>query len=247
MSPLPITPNADDEPPPARARALSQACPLSIALRALRRARVAADRVAQERAAKLVAAATRRFYGLFAELGIWGADAEDLRQDLHVRLLAHLDELDAIEHPGAWLRTIAQRLALDWLRKRRRQRTRPCEPATLAESGGSWTLEEATEKEAEERLLAEFRAQAAAWIESYVARADARRAPRGHHVRAWFLRHVEGASIPTIRARLAASCGAISADVASKWIERGGALVRELALADEDAERGEAFLRALEA
>ena len=110
---------------------------------------------------------------------------------------------------------------------------------------GGCAPDDAHTKEAEERELEGYRAQAAEWIETYVARADALRVPRGHHVRAWALRHLDGRSIPEIRAYFAAHGLAPSVDGTSKWIERGRALVRELAFDDTDHERGEACLRAV--
>lgn len=232
--------------PPLSRPTSAHAPSLGATLRALRLARARGDAATLRREGQALARATRRLDGLFTSLGIWGADVEDLRQETHLRVLEHLEESDEVEHALGWLRTIARRLALDFLRKRQRQRTRPCDPAALAELGGGCAPDAPFEKEAEERELAAHRAQARAWLEAYVARADAARAPRGHQVRAWFLRHVEGRSIPEIRAWFAARRAPASADAASKWIERGGALVRELAYGDEDATRGAAFLRALE-
>lgn len=54
-------------------------------------------------------------------------DAEDVVQDVFVRVAGHGRRLDSVRHPKRWLLTVAHRLAIDLCRRRKRRRADPVE------------------------------------------------------------------------------------------------------------------------
>lgn len=61
-------------------------------------------------------------------------DAEDVVQDVFVRVAEQGDRLTRVRHPRRWLLTVARRRAIDLVRQRRRRRTEPIEDAPFLEA-----------------------------------------------------------------------------------------------------------------
>lgn len=61
-------------------------------------------------------------------------DAEDVVQDVFVRVAEQGDRLTRVRHPRRWLLTVARRRAIDLVRRRRRRRTEPIEDAPFLEA-----------------------------------------------------------------------------------------------------------------
>lgn len=200
-----------------------------------------ADRV--DRAFRGVARSVHALDGMLAGLGVHGADLDDLHQELLGRLHDELHEGAELVSPRAWLRTVARHLACDQLRRRARQAT-PVAPERLAEQSGVYALEDVFAREREEHEHEQRRAQLHLWVEGYVRAADALRPPRGHHVRAWHARRIEGRAIADIGKELAEPGETPGADCVSKWVQRGAELVRALAARDDDPVRAAALRRA---
>jgi DNA-directed RNA polymerase specialized sigma24 family protein len=218
--------------------------PLTTAVYALVDAFAVHDEDTIDRAFRDLSRAVRSLDGMVVNLGVRGADLDDLRQELLARLHQQLRACPEIASPRAWVRTIARNLALDFLRRRTRQATTPMAPEILVERSGVYLFEDLYAVEREERERDGHRAQLAGWVEAYVDEADALRTPRGHHVRAWYARRVEGRSITAIASDLSTEGQKPSADLVSKWVDRGAELVRGLAERDREHERAAAMRRA---
>lgn len=89
-------------------------------------------------------------YGRAMQLAGDVADAEDLVQDLCVRVYPRLDELESIDNPRAWLMRVLYRLFIDMTRVRQRSPLRPME----AVDGGSLIEAESGEPGPEEQTEA---------------------------------------------------------------------------------------------
>jgi DNA-directed RNA polymerase specialized sigma24 family protein len=215
--------------------------PLANAVYALVLAFSVHDEAAIDAAFCALARSVRSLDGMVVNLGVRGADLDDLRQELLTRLYEHLRGCPRVDSPRAWVRTITRNLALDFLRRRVRQATTPMAPESLVERSGVYAFEDLYAVEREERERDGHRAQLAVWVESYVEEADAQRVPRGHHVRAWYARRVEGRSIAAIATDFSTGGEKPSADLVSKWVERGAELVRALIERDRDFARAAAM------
>jgi RNA polymerase sigma-70 factor (ECF subfamily) len=81
------------------------------------------------------ATAFERLYDLMATrlygLALWrtgrAEDAADVVHDTFVRVAEQRDRLAAVRHPRAWLMTVANRIAIDHLRRERRRQAEPLE------------------------------------------------------------------------------------------------------------------------
>ena len=85
--------------------------------------------------------------------------AEDLTQETLLRGLTHLDTLQDPEKVGAWLRGIAVRVCLDWLRARSNQHVPLSTGATgalIPSDDNSPPAEKLEQSERDEHLLAEI-------------------------------------------------------------------------------------------
>ena len=61
-------------------------------------------------------------------------DAEDVVQDVVVKVVEQGDRLAKVRHPRRWLLTVTHRRAIDAVRKRRRRRTEPIEATGFLEA-----------------------------------------------------------------------------------------------------------------
>ena len=85
------------------------------------------------------AEAYERVYDLMADtlygLALWRVgtpeDAEDVVHDTFVRIAERRDQLRKVRNPRAWLLTVCNRIAIDRLRKRGRQRDEPLDEHCL--------------------------------------------------------------------------------------------------------------------
>ncbi len=66
-------------------------------------------------------------YGIACAHAGNAVDAEDICQETFVRLYQWLDRLSSEKSVGAWLVQVARNVAIDWIRKRERQTSRPAE------------------------------------------------------------------------------------------------------------------------
>jgi len=71
-------------------------------------------------------------------LALWrigsAEDAEDVVQDVFVRVVEQGDRLAKVRHPRRWLLTVTHRRAIDVVRQQRRRRTEPIEDAPFLEA-----------------------------------------------------------------------------------------------------------------
>lgn len=86
--------------------------------------------------ARLYDAAASRIYGL----ALWRTgspeEAADVLQDLFVRVASQRNRLRRVRDPKAWLFTVARRLAVDAVRRRRRHTADPVEECPFLEAPG---------------------------------------------------------------------------------------------------------------
>ena len=80
-------------------------------------------------------------------------DAEDVVQDVFVKVVEQGDRLAKVHHPRRWLLTVTHRKAIDLVRSRRRRRTEPIEDASFLE-GPSADPDRGLEARALSRLIA---------------------------------------------------------------------------------------------
>ena len=227
----------------SRPMAIQHPDPLDAAVWSLVDALAAGAPDGVDRALRALSWALCALNGMLAGLGVRGADLADVRQDLLKRLYDELCLGTEVDSPRGWVRRIAYNLAIDLLRRRGRHAT-PVPPELIVEKGGVYWLEDLFAKEREEREGEARRVKFRAWVAAYFEAADALAPPRGHHVRAWFARRVEGRSAVEIGHMLATRDEAPTPDLVSKWVQRGAALVRMLSATDDDAERAAAMRRA---
>lgn len=101
----------------------------------------------------LVQKHTRRVFRIAYQFTGRVEEAEDLTQEVFVRVMRSLDRFDPVQGPfGAWLVTVARRQAIDHYRRRRQERARRVEETAvldLAEAPGEVPLQRL---EREERI-----------------------------------------------------------------------------------------------
>jgi RNA polymerase sigma-70 factor, ECF subfamily len=173
---------------------MSDADTLDAAMRSGREAAMSTDSPTDERVAALYVAHRGKIYGFLVGQGLNPAQAQELAQEVFVRLFVALTKGSEIESEQAWIYTVASKLAVDYWRR---------------EGRSMWVELDSVPAMAENLRSKEVTPEAAAMREEKLRRVAATmaRLPKeqrlGIHLRMQGLRYrdiaeVLGVSIPTV-------------------------------------------------
>lgn len=93
---------------------------------------------AQKRFQRLVQPHLKAMHAFAYRLTANSQDAEDLVQDVVVKLYPRLEELEAVDHLRPWLNRVLYRQFIDTLRKKNRQADRPASDLVDADDQPDW-------------------------------------------------------------------------------------------------------------
>ena len=167
---------------------------------------------AQKRFQNLVQPHLQAMHAFAYRLSGSSQDAEDLVQDVVVKLYPRLDELESVEQLRPWLNRVLYRQFIDSLRKKNRQADRPVSDLMEADAQSDWldTLE--SDRQSPELELSQARLGPA--LDKALAQlsADQRTLLLLHDVDGWRqedVAEVLGVPIGTVKSRLHRSRAAL--------------------------------------
>jgi DNA-directed RNA polymerase specialized sigma24 family protein len=188
-----------------------------------------------------------RINAILRRAGVRPADLDDARQQALLRLWLELAKAPDLQRPEAWIAMLVHRVALDAVRARRRA------PVVLdgdEDDDERLDMQAAHDgREAAERAReqAEVGGRLRAGAAVYAARADGLRAPRGHHVLAWFMMGPLDMTADDVAHEMSTEHAPVKGQTMWQWKHRGAELVRNLAAADPDPLRAEVMAAAARA